>query len=135
MAVTRFFQTPHFESHDFFSRNVALLETYRKMWISLTFEDHFPAKPIAFQLLFPTKTKRFSRSFEAPMLATHAFYPIIQVPKAMYAMCFAAFVMYERDMGVSINGGTPSYHPFRWDFPSKEPSINGGTPMTMDTPI
>ena len=35
-------------------------------------------------------------------------------------------------MEVSWNRGTPSHHPFQWDFPYK-PTILG-TPMTMETP-
>ena len=36
-------------------------------------------------------------------------------------------------MGVSINGGTPSYHPFQWDFPLLSHSF-WGSPMAMETP-
>ena len=38
------------------------------------------------------------------------------------------------DLEVSINGGTPTYHPFSWVFPSK-PSSYWCTPMTMETSI
>ena len=38
-------------------------------------------------------------------------------------------------LGVSINGGTPSYHPFLDGICPYKPSSYGGTPMAMETPI
>ena len=41
----------------------------------------------------------------------------------------------QTDLEVCQTRGTPSYHPFKWDFPWKKPSSYGGTPTTMETPI
>ena len=37
-------------------------------------------------------------------------------------------------LGVSINGGTPSYHLFSWDFPLETIQLWGYSPMTVETP-
>ena len=44
-------------------------------------------------------------------------------------------VMNYRHIGVSINRGTPSHHPFLHGILSEKKDINRGTPMTIETPI